>query len=73
MMSQKTPDELPDAGSNNLGSNTREQEDRRRAPDQPAGAGEQYGKRSSDERNDPEVQPGASEGRHGTPYLRCSH
>lgn len=44
-------------------------------PDRPEGAeeqthrGEQTGKRESEERNDPEVQPGARTGRQEPPYV----
>jgi hypothetical protein len=36
--------------------------EKHRRPDGPAAAGEQRSKRTSEERNDPEVEPGATEG-----------
>jgi len=39
-------------------------------PHEPARRGEQTGKRSAEERNDPEVQPGAREGQPDSRRLR---
>lgn len=37
--------------------------EKRRMPDGPGASGEQPGKRTNDERNDPEAEPGARDGK----------